>query len=296
MFENFNNQIKKETAEICPTFEGRDTESLISRLHNPVIKEQIIDIKYRKKLERRQLIKDGDWIDYLPEGWDGTEQFKLKLDKKSGKVLSDEELEKEQQVEVSRENIERELDQEIEEIENKTEIDFTTNGPNGSVIPLNWVVPWTGEKATKNQKSIIEAHEKGHWIRDYNHLTDFFREAFDISKANFTERDYELIISDTEGYTDKPLDWDKDKPFVIVKEQYLNEYLFTGIEIAERMSQLKNYFGFRGAEQFTSEHLRYAKEHYIEDTNMDNSMRLFFEAITPETEERFLGIINNYGI
>jgi len=242
------------------------------------------------------LIREGEWIDYLPDGWDGTERFKLKLDKKSGNILSEEDLEEERQAEVSREDIEKELDQEIEAVEQKTEIDFTTNGPNSSVIPVNWVVPWTGEKATSIQKSIIEAHEKGHWIREYDHLTKVFREAFDVSRANFTEEDHELIIKDVDGYTDKPIDWNRDKPFEVVKEEYLNEYLFTGMKIAERMSQLKNYFGFRGAEQFTPEHLRYAKEHYIKDTNMDNSMCLFLEAVTPQTEEKFLEIINSYGI
>jgi hypothetical protein len=168
-----------------------------------------------------------------------------------------------------------------------TEIDFTTNGPNSSVIPLNWVVPWTGEKATGKQKSIIEAHEKGHGIRHYDHLTNIFREAFDVSKVNFTENDHELLKRNIEGYTDKPIDWDRDKPFEVVKEEYLNEYLFTGMEIAERMSQLKNYFGFRGSEQFTLEHLMYAKNHYIEDTNMDNSMRLFLKQSSRKQKKNF---------
>jgi hypothetical protein len=110
MFENPNNLIKNKPIETSPFFENCDTEVLISRLRDPVIKEQIVGIRYRKQLDRQQFIKAGDWVDYLPEGWDGTERFKLKIDKKSGKVLSDEDLEKEQQAEVSREDIERNLD------------------------------------------------------------------------------------------------------------------------------------------------------------------------------------------
>ena len=62
------------------------------------------------------------------------------------------------------------------------------------------------------------------------------------------------------------------------------------------MSQLKGYFGFKGAEQFTAEHLAYAKEHYVKDTEMNNGMSEFLKAITPETESFFLELINNSGI
>jgi hypothetical protein len=73
-------------------------------------------------------------------------------------------------------------------------------------------------------------------------------------------------------------------------------YLFTGQELAERMSQLKNYYGMKGNEPFTKEHLHYAREHYVQDTGMDNYMKFFFQAITPETEDEFLRIINSSGI
>ena len=53
-------------------------------------------------------------------------------------------------------------------------------------------------------------------------------------------------------------------------------------EILARMAQLKNYFGFSGGEQFTKEHLLYAKKHYLEDTQMDNTMKDFFEKIGDE--------------
>lgn len=49
-------------------------------------------------------------------------------------------------------------------------------------------------------------------------------------------------------------------------------------------------------EKFTKEHLRYAKEHYIADTGLDNGMAFFFQAISPEKEDAFLEIINNSGI
>ena len=74
------------------------------------------------------------------------------------------------------------------------------------------------------------------------------------------------------------------------------QYLFSGPEVAERMSQLKNYFGIKDSEHFTREHLEYARQHYITDTGMDNRMRHFFQAITPETEVAFIELINSSGI
>jgi hypothetical protein len=43
------------------------------------------------------------------------------------------------------------------------------------------------------------------------------------------------------------------------------------------MAQVKNYFGMQGGEQFTRAHLEYARQHYVEDTGLDNNMTLFFE-------------------
>ncbi len=62
------------------------------------------------------------------------------------------------------------------------------------------------------------------------------------------------------------------------------------------MSQLKCYFGMNGDEVFTPEHLVYAREHYVTDTGLDNLMTQFFQAITPETENGFLELINTSGI
>lgn len=62
------------------------------------------------------------------------------------------------------------------------------------------------------------------------------------------------------------------------------------------MNQLKNYFGFKGTEVFTNQHLDIAREYYLADTGMDNDMTEFFQAITPETEAKFLELINTSGI
>jgi hypothetical protein len=285
------------TVERDANFEGNETEILIERLRNPVIKNQILDILYQQKADRRTYLENEEWEPYLPEGWDGTERFKLLLGKKTGKIMDTEALHEELNApRATREAIEKELDADISQVEHLTEIDFTSNGPDAGAIPLNWVVPWTDKKPTPKQMSIAEAHEKGHRIRPYNSLTEKFRTGFDIANVRFTQEYYDMLKKDAASRTDKLIDEPPELTLEEQRERYLNDYLFTGIEIAERMSQLKNYFGFKGDEIFTEEHLRYAKEHYIKDTGMDNGMRLFFEGITPATEETFLEIINNSGI
>lgn len=129
-----------------------------------------------------------------------------------------------------------------------------------------------GTPLTARQKMIIEAHEKGHGVRDFqgSDATEI-RSVLDASVLRERE---ELAGSET---------------------RFAN-YLQNPDEIIERMAQLKNYFGFRGNEPFTKKHLEYAKAHYVTDTGLDNTMSHFFGAITPETEDRFLEVMNKYPI
>ncbi len=293
----------KNTSEVShlekeANFEGNDTVALISRLRNPVIKRQLAEIIYRKNAEYYNLLTNEEWEPHLPEGWTGEERFKLLKGKHSSKIIDTEDLKTELYTRTPKtiEEIEKELDKDIDEVAAVTEIDYTSDQPNSSVIPLNWIVPWTGNRATTKQMSVIEAHEKGHKIRYYDGLTEVFRKGFDVSKVQFTDIDYELLKKDAESHTNKPENPGRELTLEEKREEYLNGYLFTGMEIAERMSQLKNYFGFTGDEKFTKDHLHYAKDHYIQDTNMDNGMRMFFEGITPETEDAFLELINSSGI
>jgi hypothetical protein len=285
--------------EMEVNLEGNETELLISRLRNPVIKRQIAEIVYQKKINYYSSLKNEEWEQYLPEGWTGDERFKLLKGKHGGRIISTEDLETElkcAEAPVTIEEMEKEIEKDIDEVASITEISYTADGPNSSVISLNWIVPWTGERVTSKQLSVFEAHEKGHKIRHYDALTKRFREGFDILKVQFTHADYELFKNDTANHANKSGGHERELSLEEKREEYLNGYLFTGMEIAERMSQLKNYFGFKGDEKFTKEHLDYAKEHYIRDTNMDNGMRMFFEGITAETENTFLELINNFGI
>lgn len=119
---------------------------------------------------------------------------------------------------------------------------------------------------TPRQKNIIEAHEKGHAVRTFpGAIGTELRKAFDPKSVQSTH-------ASREGYLFKP------------------------DEIAERMSQLKNYFGFQRDEEFTTKHLTYAREHYVADTGLDNEMSTLLAAITPETEAQFLKVMNEYPI
>jgi len=53
-----------------------------------------------------------------------------------------------------------------------------------------------------------------------------------------------------------------------------------GTELAARGSQIKDYFGLSDNQPITENMLKYAAEHYVEDTGTDNNMTDFFNLIT----------------
>jgi len=127
---------------------------------------------------------------------------------------------------------------------------------------------------TDRHKNIIEAHEKGHGLRDFTSNVDKgdFLSSIDVNALSAVEERQRIV-----------------KP-----KLRIYKYLTRPDEIAERMAQLKNYFGFTAGDVFTSEHLHYAKEHYVADIGLDNSMTEFLLSITPEVETKFLETINKY--
>lgn len=282
--------------EASANYEGNDSLAVISRVRHVVIHDQIVDVLYKERVLESEAIKNEDWEPYVPKGWTGQERFFK--GKTSGRIIHAEHLEWARQtpLPIQREEIEQELDERINQVKSVTEIEFSSKEPSASRMTTDWKAPWSGEKLTGKQMSIVEAHEKGHRIRQYSDILDpIFAQGFDPSKAEFTEEDYRMREEEWRHSEDAA----EGHPIPSREEilhAYVHDYLFTAREIAERMSQLKNYFGMDGAEQFTLDHLHYAKEHYVADTGVDNAMHLFFEAITPETENRFLELINSAGI
>lgn len=239
---------------------------LFSRLENPVIKEQLLEMLFTANSGR------------IPK-----------------KVL-------EQKHYAALETIEKDTPVVFTEARSKTH-------ENGALkrerISLGYRDLMSGRKHTWKERHITEAHEKGHVVRwDYSAvkfawsneaaqleprycLSGRFSPAFDFSKVCFSEREYENRRSNGgiwSGKTNREI------------RNALVSYLCGPHELAERMSQLKNYFGFFGDEIFTEEHLSHARSHYVNDTEYDNLMTPFFQAISSEREDAFLSLMNSAGI
>jgi len=263
------------------------TELLFDRLSDPNIRKQVVDLI----LESEVWVKTNvGTYDEPIRGEDG----RWKRDE-LGKMI----FNKVPHVVREREEVEADYDKTLERIKSFTEIDFTSSEAQGGdvddneKISLNWRLP-SGEKPTEKQWAIIEAHEKGHSMRPYRggFFRDYFSKAFDLKAIGYTPEDDADYLKYRELNSVRMED---DSTFEERKEEFYN-YLFSGSEIAERMSQLKNYFGLRGNEQFTLEQLKYAQEHYVEDIGFDNRMTPFLQAITPETEPEFVRLVNCSGI
>jgi hypothetical protein len=183
----------------------------------------------------------------------------------------------------TRDKLEADLLSRIQKIETSTNINFEGKGPDMGTIPIGSLIG--GKKPSLREMSAIEAHEKGHFVRVYGMSNNHLAAGFDASAIQLSKADIEYL---------------KEHCYQNMSEEEIpaehSEYLINDMEVAERMSQLKNYFGMKGNEIFTANHLKYAREHYSQDTGIDNSMTQFFQAITPETEKEFLRLINSSGI
>lgn len=189
--------------------------------------------------------------------------------------------------------VERELDLRIAEAE-AAELRVEGDAPpTAEKIPTGWLNPMTGWPLDERQLAIAEAHEKGHRVRyadrDGAFLRAYFGGGFDPDAIAYTDKDFEIE-------RDRAARWGEPEPTRDEARASMIEYLLSGQEVAERMSQLKNYFGFAADEEFTAEHLRVARERYVADTGLDNRMTPFLQAITPEREARFLWLMNSSGI
>lgn len=274
--------------EKSANYEGNWSQLLFERMNNSVIKQQLIDLLYKKQLAEEEYYR--------------TEPFSFHNTKANGDAILKNHAEEKvlgQKIKTflpkTKEKLQKELNKKIAKAISSTHITFSDKEPWAKEISLFYKNPYTGEKLTTKQMSMIEAHEKGHNIRNLvdpmnKFYQQYFARGFDPSQIVFTEEDFKVLRS---GYNKdlRPKEeiFEKTKINLII-------YLFSANEIMERMSQLKNYFGMCGDEKFTKTHLAYAKQHYLKDLGFDNWMSHLFQAIKPETEEYFLWLINNSGI
>lgn len=266
--------------ETMANFEGNDTEVLFGRLHNEKIRNQIIDLLLQSEQSRK-----GEIIESLATDTDGD----LIFDDVGEPIVKDEVP----YTPKTREELEKEYNDTLAQIELTTEVGFAKKQEDLHVSTEMFVgatVPWTGKPFTVKQMSISEAHEKGHRIREYYtaFFDDYFREGFDFSNVQYSKTEIDIYRKTLDSE-------DRDKTDEEIKKIFF-DYLTKPMELTERMSQLKNYFGMSGNETFTKEHLDYARLHYVVDTDMDNGMTQFFQGITKKTEGKFLELINSAGV
>jgi hypothetical protein len=132
---------------------------------------------------------------------------------------------------------------------------------------------------TIRQKNIIEAHEKGHGLRDFQSALEKPEIQSVIDQEALDDLGAERAGSDTAG-----------------RERFRSDYLAKPEEIIERMAQFKNYFRMNATDTFTSEHLAHIRAHYVHDTGLDNGVNDLLRCVTPNTEQSFLAIMNKYPI
>jgi len=243
---------------------------LFNRLNNLDIRKQLLDFLYNQDQARA-----GETIKKVQLSDDGKPLRDLR-----NRFI----IESTTYVPKPYEEISRRFEKEMGEAQTITNFSRGANEPNLNNLPLEWKMP--GEKNLHpKQWGIIEAHEKGHLVRPYygKYSASIFSKAFDRNAVTYTFDDYLMEYPN------------RDVTYEDATENFYR-YLFSPNELAERMSQLKNYFGMTADEKFTKEHLAYAREHYIKDTDLDNRMTHFFQAITPEKEDAFIELINSAGI
>ncbi|HCC06017.1 TPA: hypothetical protein DEP94_01485 [Candidatus Nomurabacteria bacterium] len=269
-------------------FKGNYSELLFSRMQNPVIRKQLLDllemnekwlvehpIMIMKRVSKEDLPTVGKILNNYQE-------IPLVYNPKSRKELEDE-LNEDLEMQKTVTRIDRNKDV------SASGVVFYRNSKSDATrqdIEIGTYRPTT-DPLTENEirkRSLIEAHEKGHVFR-YLKASTYLRNRF--TPAFISPLDVEKHL------LQKFPKMSESEAGVIIK------YLFDferPIEIMERMSQLKCYFGMKGDEKFTSQHLQYARDHYLKDVMYDNKMEPFFDAITPQTEFAFLKLINSAGI
>jgi hypothetical protein len=122
------------------------------------------------------------------------------------------------------------------------------------------------EPLTDRQKDIVSGHEA------YHGMVDTRGSAGAEVKSGF--------------------DWNAFNALIDSNEVNQPGYLREPDELLARMAQFKNYFGMSSDELFTAQHLNYVRQHYVEDTGLDNGVATLLGIVTPETEARFIELMN----
>lgn len=278
-------EIAQNNSEIAPTGEN-ETLVFLSRLNNPVIRERLINDIYLHESTVHEEVINYKRVD--------RSLLKKNLKEILGMIRNSKPKTIQPKI-ITRESIARDLEKNINQVFQRTDITLhDTQQPGISpgigqpgIIAPRALNPVTGERFTNQTLSMAEAHEKGHGIRRFSGESDFTRKlmsGFDFSAVP------QSVINEHRKYVHRPA----DLPEIVEKE--IIDYFMQPIEIIERMSQLKNYFGMKGDEVFTKEHLGYVRKHYADDYQFPPQIEIFLRAITPETEDAFIKLMNTLGV
>lgn len=261
----------RSIVEKTANYEGDHTLLFMERLNDPSVKAKLVESLAREHIFR--------YYGANPEKGEAKIQ---EIRKKQEKILNER----------------------IEQVFKYTNLDLEerTNPGYGDINQPGWVCPYAEARQvgidqegplSARQLNIVEAHEKGHGIRSFSKKSPvgiWICRSLDFSNITVSEEDIAIMrpLTNRKGLKPKT-----DKEIAQFHIQGLRD---EPAEIVERMSQLKNYFGMKGDDKFTKEHLDYARKHYMEYLGWKLQIRLFFDAITPETESNFLDVINNLGV
>lgn len=248
--------------ETSANYEGNHTLLFLERLNNPKVRAKLVESLTSEHL------------------------FEHKLSEKDHDLI--------------RKIVEDALNQRIKLVFNSTNVVFDEkhNPAFGDLNEPGWVCPYaeqfeTGERYSKKFLSIAEAHEKGHGVRKYNPGSDvgkWIESGFDFSNVKIREEDIVPYRAFINKHRETPLSDEE------IRKEAIRTFQRAPHELVERMAQLKNYFGMKGDEKFTKEHLEYARKHYGKYMGWPMQTNLFFDSITEETEVKFLEVINNLGV
>ncbi len=263
---------QRKTVEQQANYEENHSLLLFERLTNPIILDRLVN----------NLYEDISTIDYSKFSY-----YDLMSFREAGDYLAYGE-------EWVKKDIRKKILSRIEQVKKSTEIHYTPKGyldSSGETAPGKVGIICgqnpSGLYESALTKNIAEAHEKGHVIRHF-HDTSFFsqkiRFVFDFNLINISQEEYQQAIERIH----QDISFDEYIDF-------LRDYMERTDEIIERMSQVKNYFGMSGTEEFTQEHLNYAREYYVQDTRMYRlQIQPFFDAIVDD--EGFVKLMNSLGI
>lgn len=294
--ESFSKPIKKEipidkkeellkNIKEQANYQGNHSLLFFERLENPEFKKKLVDTIYEYEKSKQLNKKEFDFKDGEVYFLNRKEKYKRHKENK-GKI--------------NKEEIKKELDERIQiafsdtVIEPNTSVSRAGYASESVVAYLDPECKYSEKEMTVLQKSIVEAHEKGHVIRDfYNPNTLFVKNlmlGFDFSKIRINKYFSSLIEEQLLMYEPGSSHTNKDR----IERQI--DYFKKPNEIIERMAQLRNYFGMKYGDIFTKEHLDYVRENYSKDTGFYLQIQPFLQTITPETEKKFLELINELPI